>query len=275
MTQTHPGTVSGVDTNTSASLKLTFLGTGGVTAAPLPGCRCRACQRATHDPRFARAPCSALLEYGRERILLDAGLPLLASRFPPGTLSRILLTHYHMDHVQGLFALRWGQGDPIPVWGPPDPRGCDDLYRHPGLLDFRPALTPFVAHAFGELQVTPLPLQHSRLTHGYLLAWQDIRIAWLCDTCGLPPDTADFLRGQALDQLVIDCNDPPCAAPRNHNDVTQALAIVALLQPRQTWLTHLSHEMDNWLAENALPDGVQPARDGQTLRCDAAWPVTV
>lgn len=32
-----------------ASMKLTFLGTGGVTAAPLPGCDCRACQRAQRN----------------------------------------------------------------------------------------------------------------------------------------------------------------------------------------------------------------------------------
>lgn len=120
-----------------------------------------------------------------------------------------------------------------------------------------------------------MPLQHSKLTHGYLFDWHGTRLAWLCDTCGLPPDTADFLRGQPLDQLVIDCNDPPQAEPRNHNDVTQALAIAEMLQPRQTWLTHLSHEMDNWLAENPLPDGVLAARDGQTLLCGAHWPVTV
>jgi phosphoribosyl 1,2-cyclic phosphate phosphodiesterase len=33
--------------------------------------------------------------------------------------------------------------------------------------------------------------------------------------------------------------------------------------------------MDNWLAENPLPDGVLAARDGQTLLCGAHWPVTV
>ncbi len=42
-----------------------------------------------------------------------------------------------MDHVQGLFPLRWGVGDKIPVYGPPDEQGCDDLFKHPGLLDFQ------------------------------------------------------------------------------------------------------------------------------------------
>ncbi|NIF20317.1 phosphonate metabolism protein PhnP [Candidatus Pantoea multigeneris] len=256
-------------------MQLTFLGTGGVTGAPVPGCDCLACLRALSDRRWHRAPCSALIEAGKERILLDAGLPQLAQRFPPGSLSRILLTHYHMDHVQGLFALRWGIGRPIPVWGPPDEKGCDDLYKHPGLLDFRPSLTPFVPHAFGELQVTPLPLQHSKLTHGYLFNWQGARLAWLCDTCGLPPDTADFLRGQRIEHLVIDCNDPPREAAGNHNDITRALAIIERLQPRFAWLTHLSHEMDNWLQDNPLPDNVLPARDGMTLSLGVVQPVTV
>ena len=256
-------------------MKLTFLGTGGVTAAPLFGCDCAACARARRETRRRRAPCSALIEAGGERILLDAGLPLLAERFAPGELSRILLTHYHMDHVQGLFALRWGVGKAIPVWGPPDEKGCDDLFKHPGLLDFRPPLTPFVPHPFGELQVTPPPLQHSKLTHGYLFDWQGARLAWLCDTCGLPPETDDFLYGQRLDHLVIDCNDPPAAAARNHNDVTRALAIIDRLVPRQAWLTHLSHEMDNWLANNRLPAGVQAATDGLTLVSGQADPVTV
>lgn len=256
-------------------MKLTFLGTGGVQSAPLFGCDCHACERARLEPRRARAATSALIDTGSERILLDAGRHDLHQRFRPGELSRILLTHFHMDHVAGLFSLRWGLGQPIPVWAPPDEKGCDDLFKHPGLLDFRSALTPFVPHRFGALQVTPLPLQHSKLTYGYLFDWQGTRLAWLCDTCGLPPVTADFLHGQPLDQLVIDCNDPPRESVRNHNDVTRALQIIEQLAPRQAWLIHLSHEMDGWLLNNRLPDNVLAATDGQTITVGSALSVTV
>ena len=242
-------------------MKLTFLGTGGVQAAPLFGCDCSACLRARHEPWRRRTPCSALIQAGSETILLDGGQPLLEQRFRPGELSGILLTHYHMDHVQGLFSLRWGCGARIPVWGPPDEQGCDDLLKHPGLLDFRPALTPYVAWAFGELWVTPLLLQHSKLTHGYLFDWQGTRLAWLCDTCGLPAATAEFLSTLTIDHLVIDCNDAPRDGPGNHNDVTQALAIARSLAARQTWLTHLSHDVDRWLLSHALPPAVSVARD--------------
>lgn len=256
-------------------MKLTFLGTGGVQSAPLFGCDCYACERARLEPRFARGATSALIDTGSERILLDAGRHDLHQRFRPGELSRILLTHFHMDHVAGLFSLRWGLGEPIPVWAPPDEKGCDDLFKHPGLLDFRSALTPFVPHSFGALQVTPLPLQHSKLTYGYLFDWHGTRLAWLCDTCGLPPDTADFLDGQPLDQLVIDCNDPPRESVRNHNDVTRALQIIEQLAPRQAWLIHLSHEMDSWLLNNRLPDNILAAMDGQSITVGSSHAVTV
>ncbi len=76
--------------------------------------------------------------------LLDAGRPDLMEHHPAGSFQQVLLTHYHLDHVQGLFPLRWGVGASIPVYGPPDDAGCDDLLKHPGLLDFSHTVTPFV-----------------------------------------------------------------------------------------------------------------------------------
>ena len=101
------------------------------------------------------------------------------------------------------------------------------------------------------------------------------RLAWLCDTCGLPPDTDDFLTGQRIDELVIDCNDAPRAAVCNHNDVTRALHIVARLAPRQAWLVHLSQEMDNWLLDNGLPENVSVPFDGQQIAVGLRDAVTV
>jgi ribonuclease BN (tRNA processing enzyme) len=48
----------------------------------------------------------------------------------------VLLTHYHLDHVQGLFPLRWGVGAPIPVYGPPD-RMVERQGRYPQALQLK------------------------------------------------------------------------------------------------------------------------------------------
>ncbi len=105
------------------------------------------------------------------------------------------------------FAL--GPGVVIPVHGPADPEGLADLYKHPGILDFSQPFAAFETRALGALQVTALPLMHSRLTFGYLLEGEGQRIAYLTDTVGLPDATREFLQRQPLDLLILDCSMPP------------------------------------------------------------------
>lgn len=247
-------------------MQLTFLGTGGAQQVPAFGCDCLVCLRARREPAFRRRPCSAMIKFQRETTLLDAGLSSLERRFSAGEIQRFLLTHYHMDHVQGLFPLRWGCGNAIPVYGPADEQGCDDLFKHPGMLAFQPPLRPFETVELGGLLVTPLPLIHSKLTHGYLIQAQGKALAYLTDTVGLPPETASYLQQIAIDLLVLDCSLPPQPqTPRNHNDLPRAQEIQQRLQPRRTLLTHISHHLDLWLMTNELPAGMELAFDNLSV----------
>jgi phosphoribosyl 1,2-cyclic phosphate phosphodiesterase len=247
-------------------MKLTFLGTGDARQVPVFGCNCHACEAARNDQTLRRRPCSALLEFKGVKLLLDGGLTDLAERFRPGELNAILLTHYHVDHVQGLFHLRWGLGEQIPVFGPEDNAGCADLLKHPGILDFRKPLQPFTAIAIGPLKITPLPLQHSKPTFGYLLEAAGRRLAYLTDTVGLPKATIAFLQAYSALELVIDCSEPPqLEPPRNHNDLNLVLQTQEQLKPKAIWLTHLSHNMDGWLLDNQLPEGLYVTRDELTV----------
>jgi len=247
---------------------LTLLGTGDARQVPVYGCRCPACQAASTDHALRRLPCSALIECDDQRWLIDSGLIDLAERFPPHSLSGILQTHYHADHAQGLLHLRWGQGLIIPVHGPADPEGLADLYKHPGILDFSQPFSAFETRSLGSLQVTALPLQHSRPTFGYLLSSAGRRIAYLTDTVGLPDATREFLQGDSLDVLVVDCSMPPQPqAPRNHNDLTLALEAIAQLRPSSAVLTHIGHTLDAWLLEQprTLPPNVVIGRENMVL----------
>ncbi len=249
-------------------MRITFLGTGDAGGVPRYGCDCPACARARTVPGFRRRPSTALVEAGDTRILLDAGLTDLTERFPPGSLSAIVLTHFHPDHVQGLFHLRWGSGAAIPVYAPPDSEGCADLYKNHGMLDFR-RLAKFRPFAVGDLSLTPLPLIHSKVTFGYAIAdAKDRRFAYLTDTVGLPPRTESFLANWRPDAIALDCSHPPQAEPpRNHNDLTRALATAKAIGHANTWLTHASHHLDAWLQDksDALPAGVHLARDGHVV----------
>lgn len=95
------------------SLTITLTGTGGAQLVPVFGCDCAACRRARLQENYRRRPCSAAVKFNDSVTLLDAGIPHLMDDWPAGSFRQILLTHYHMDHVQGLFPLRWAWERPF------------------------------------------------------------------------------------------------------------------------------------------------------------------
>ncbi|UZE96249.1 phosphonate metabolism protein PhnP [Alkalimarinus alittae] len=252
-------------------MNLRFQGTGDARQVPVYGCDCKSCYLARVDKTKRRGPSGLLLETDSVTLLLDAGQTDLAERFPPDTLTGILLTHYHMDHVAGLFHLRWGVNTQIPVWGPNDENGCDDLFKHPGILDFKSPLEAFSMISFGRLNITPIPLNHSKPCLGFCVEHEGQKFAYLTDTVGLPDNSRDFLAEWNADTLIIDCSHPPqnygseVEKALNHNDWRMVELIISQLNPRHTWLTHISHEMDEWLLNNKLPFGVSVAYDDLTL----------
>ncbi len=258
-------------------IRLTLLGTGSAGGLPVYGCDCKACERATSEPGFVRRQCSAEVQLNDVRLLVDAGLSDLPERYPPGSLNGLLLTHYHVDHVQGLFHWRWGKSDTIKVYGPDDPEGCADLLKHPGLFDFNSTFTAFQSLEFSgveqTLTVTPLPLTHSKPVFGYCLqTGQACKLAYLTDTVGLPEQTFDWMLRNKVTTAVLDCTHPPSnKRPRNHNDLNMVLELFDKFfengLPVKIILTHISHELDCWLLEhpNTLPDGVSVAKDGDVI----------
>jgi phosphoribosyl 1,2-cyclic phosphate phosphodiesterase len=243
-------------------MHLTLLGTGNAAGMPLYGCDCEYCVLAQTQHRLRRTACSALLKAGNRQYLLDGGQVNLAERFPAGSLNGLFLTHFHPDHVQGLFHFRWGTGLKIPVFIPPDSQGCADLYKYPGILEFLPqqAFNPF---SLGNLTITPLPLIHSKPTFGYVFECGLERIAYLTDTKGLPEATEVFLADKPLDLLVVDCSFVPGSTQKGHNNLDDVLQIDGRLRPRRLVLTHIGHDMDIWLKQqqSQLPSHIIVGHD--------------
>ena len=53
-----------------------------------------------------------------------------------------------------------------------------------------------------------------------------------------------------------------------HLSVDQALSVIERVKPRRALLTHLAHDLSHAGLLEELPEGVEPAYDGLTLRLE-------
>ena len=248
-------------------MQLTFWGTSGAKSLPLFRSQHPQSVAARRDSTHRRHPSCAYVEAEGWGLLLDAG------RFDVGDLLEdkpfrgVCLTHFHMDHVQGLFPLRWGAGDPFPVFAPMDEVGCSDLTTWSSRIDWK-YVRPFQPIDFGPFLLTPVPLIHDPYCLGWCVEAGSSRFAWLTDTADLPEETLKFLYGWKPDAIAIDCTYPPRETAHSaHNDLTKVLRIHSQLSMKTTWLIHLNEAILQWLEENlgTLPEGVELPVENQTI----------
>jgi len=86
-------------------------------------------------------------------------------------------------------------------------------------------------------------------------------VAYCTDVKSIPRSSWRLL--EDLDVLVLGClRRKPHPG---HLSLDEALEVVDRLQPRQTYLTHLSHDLDHEDLCRELPPEVRPAFDGLTF----------
>lgn len=260
----HPAMLDG--------LRVTFLGTGTSSGIPVITCACDVCTSA--DVRNQRLRASLLLEWvatdGRvAKVLIDTATDLRqqALRANIDRVDAVMYTHAHADHVLGLDELRifnFVHKEPIPLYADGETlaslRGMFKYAFDPDAIAV-PRLAPVeIGDGFELLGVTveSIVLPHGQ---GSVRAFRIGDFAYATDCSEIPADAATRLRG--LDVLVIDAlrHKPH----RSHFTVEQALEQVARLEPRQAYLTHLSHDLEHAAVEASLPDGVAVAHDELTI----------
>lgn len=251
-------------------MKITVLGSGTSHGVPMIGCRCPVCT--SSDPHNRRTRASLLVQYDDRNILIDTTFDLRTQALAAGLdrLDTVLFTHHHADHVCGFDDLRRFcclQQARIPCYGSPDT--IDNLQRmfpyvqttdHPvtyeiPVIGFQVIDGPF--DLFGR-QVIPVPVKHGRWD---CLGYRFGRFAYVTDVNAIPQSSMELLTD--LDVLIL-------GALRHrphptHFTVEESLEIVARLTPRQTWFTHICHDLDHAATNAELPDGVELAYDGLTF----------
>ncbi len=183
-----------------------FIGTGGSEGIPAHLCTCPTCTEARKFGFAQRRPSTlAVITENGKALLFDVGTDI--RNFLNVPLEAIFLTHWHHDHIYGLYKLRWMARE-TPLYAP---EGHADalILNDPKNLRPRP-LKPGDSLRIETLTITALKLNHQVETLGYLIEEDGKSVALLYDTKGLPEETREFLEGRApLRLAMVDATYPP------------------------------------------------------------------
>lgn len=252
------------------ALRVVLLGTGTSHGIPMIGCSCEVCT--SGDPRDRRTRTSAAIQWADRSILIDTSPELRLQCLACGITraDAILFTHHHADHVVGLDDVRRFnslQGGSIDCFGMPDTldrlrvmfdyafRDDPDYPSSKPHLRLRAIDGPF--ELFGRA-VTPVPLLHGTLP---VLGFRFGRFAYCTDCSAIPEASWALLRD--LDVLVLD--GLRYRPHPTHMNLEQAVAAATRIGARQTYFTHIAHELAHEPVNRTLPADMALAYDGQVI----------
>ena len=252
---------------------VTFLGTGTSTGVPVVGCRCRVCT--STDPRNTRLRQSVKIECRGKHFIIDTtpDLRLQLLRDPIPRLDFVLFTHSHADHMMGLDDIRpfnFRQREAIHAFANGKTakavrRAFSYIWQDSQIGGGKPQLElheveePFTHEG---IDIVPLPVAHGDWT---ILGFRIGRFAYITDTNGIPESTMRLLQG--VDVVALDGLRPAPSHP-THFTIDEAVDVAQRIGARQTWLIHLTHEVDHETLESSLPEGVRLAYDRLRLEVE-------
>jgi phosphoribosyl 1,2-cyclic phosphate phosphodiesterase len=258
-------------TNPKVIAEMVIMGTGTSIGVPVVGCRCSVCL--SDNPRNRRMRSGVLIRAPHGEMIIDAGpeLRLQLVRERATLIRAAIFTHSHADHIMGIDDLRifgFQLNDSVPLY-------CEDVVEEQIRQTFSYAFSDPSTHAHKyaaprlrferitegqDFSLLGLSIRTIRLKHGELpiLGFRIGNVAFCTDVSTIPADSREQLRN--LDVLVL--NTLRHKPHPTHLHLDAALNLIRQLQPRQAYLTHMSHELDYDELLKELPPNVAPAYDG-------------
>ncbi|MBI5682205.1 MAG: MBL fold metallo-hydrolase [Deltaproteobacteria bacterium] len=250
-------------------MKVTILGCGTSTGVPVIGCPCSVCT--SPNPKDKRTRTSVIITINGKNILIDTSTDLRQQAIANNVqrIDAVIYTHPHADHIHGIDELRsfnMLQKEKIPCYGSEFTiNRIKEMFNYIFTTEekesWKPELEIFkITSAFEvcDIKIQPVDVMHGQMS---IFGYRIENFGYITD-CSLVPDKSkEMLKG--IEVLVLGAlREKPHPT---HFSISQAVELVQELKPKQTILTHLSHNIGFEETNKSLPDGIELAYDGMEI----------
>lgn len=250
-------------------MKLKFLGTGTSQGIPVIGSTHPVCL--STNPKDKRLRSSVMItDDDGKKILIDCGPDFRQQMLTnqESNVDALLITHEHNDHIIGLDDLRpiiFQKRKDISIYclsrvG----KEIQNRFPYAFTEDKYPGAPSFEIKEIGNepfiienTEITPIQVIHYKLP---ILGYKFKNLAYITDASFISEEEQEKLKN--LDVLIINClrKDEPHVA---HYILPEILELVEKLQPKTTYLTHISNRFGfHDEIEAMTPINIHPAHDG-------------
>ncbi len=265
---------------------LTFLGTGTSMGVPTLGCFCAVCASAdAHDRRLRpsvllrwREPAAESSAGAERTVVIDTGPDFREQALREGVthVDAVFYTHAHADHILGMDDLRplsfaaFRQGGPIPLYADAETAAVLEqvfaytfspqaTYPTRARVELKPLAGRNAVHG---VEFVRIPLIHGEMP---IAGFRFGNAAYLTDVSAIPESSFALLDGVEVLVLSALRRKPH----PSHATLEQALAWARRIGARQTWFTHIAHDLGHEDTNRTLPANAKLAYDGLSV------PVTI
>ncbi len=258
-----------------AKALITLLGTGTSQGVPVIACKCSVCQ--SLDPKNKRLRCSVMLSVNGENYVIDSGPDFRQQMLRENveTLSGVLFTHEHKDHLAGLDDVRAFNfiekrdmqvycTEQVELALRREYHYIFDGNGYPGIpkVNLNRIDKSAAIQLNNKLNIFPIEVMHYNLP---VLAFRIGDFTYITDAKTVSEEEKAKIKGSRT--LIV--NALRREEHISHFNLKEALAFIEEMNPEIAYLTHISHLFGKHEdIEAELPPNVFVAYDGLKIEIE-------